>query len=84
MSGSGVTGCQLRLRIRHVEEDLDQDFDPRASQVIDRHDVLLRTHPGIGADQAEDAFAELDQAPGTCRRSTLNVVRNRRKPGLRS
>src|SRR5208337_5030550 len=55
-----VTRQQLGVAVGHLEEDLDQELNPGASQIIDGDLVLLLPHGGVVPDLLQDPFTELD------------------------
>ena len=55
-----VTRQQLGVVVWYLEEDLDQELNPGASQVIDDHLVLSLPHVGMVPDLLQDPFTELD------------------------
>lgn len=55
-----VTSHQLGVAVGYLEENLDQELNPGASQVIDGDLVLLLPHGGVVPDLLQDPFTELD------------------------
>ena len=65
-----VAGHQLRVAIRHIEEDLDQDLDPGTPQVIQGDFALLLPHLGVVPDQLRGCRPGIRSGgPGACRRA---------------